>query len=92
MITVEILPDRKEIKEITRKTQPGRVLGYKQEAYAHIPGEHYPIKCFIRVNSPLADGKHQINLPMQIGKYGDLEINPFSEVEVIDKNKLKAAG
>lgn len=92
MLTVQVLAD-KEITPVTNKST-GLPNGYKQEVYAHFPGEEFPVKCKIRVAQPLVPGMHIVQLPFQIGKYGDIELNPFQQVIVVKESKpaLKSAG
>lgn len=77
---VEIVSGRSDVKEV--KDKNGVHRGFKQEAYATLPGHAFPAKCNIRVSSPLAAGRYKLDLPFQIGKFGDIEVNPFDEPKV----------
>lgn len=75
---IEVIEGRNELKEIRdRVTQ--EIRGLQQEVYFHIPGSAFPCKGKMRVKAKIQPGKYKIEPEFKIGKYGDLEINPFSE-------------
>lgn len=78
---IEVIDGRDEVKEIRdRVTQ--EIRGLQQEVYFQIPGSAFPVKGKMRVLRKIAPGKYQIEPSYKIGKYGDLEINPFVEPPV----------
>lgn len=81
---VEFIQGRDEIKEI-RHRETKEIMGLQQECYFHLPGAAFPVQGKMRVESRMGAGKYSFNPSYRIGKYGDLEINPF------DTPKLSAA-
>lgn len=77
---VEVIAAQSEVKEIRRQDQS--LMGLKQEVYCSMPNSAFPVRCFIRVDKPLQPGKYNINLKYKIGKYGDIEVNPFETPDI----------
>jgi|26BtaG_2_1085354.scaffolds.fasta_scaffold02938_4 hypothetical protein len=72
---LEIIAGRSEVTEVRNKDH--QIVALKQECYAHLPGSAFPVQCKIRVERPLQPGKYQAELPFKIGRWGDIEVNPF---------------
>ncbi|MEM4202337.1 MAG: hypothetical protein QW786_03925 [Candidatus Hadarchaeum sp.] len=73
---LEIIAGRSEVTEI-RSKDSHQIVALKQECYAHLPGAAFPVQCKIRVDRPLQPGKYEAELPFKIGRWGDIEVNPF---------------
>ncbi len=78
---IEVIEGRDELREIRDKITQ-EIKGLQQEVYFNIPGSAFPVKGKMRVLRRLAPGKYEIEPSYKIGKYGDLEINPFAEPPV----------
>lgn len=91
LMLVEVIPAQSEVKEIRRADQS--LMGLKQEVYAHMPNSAFPVRCFVRVDKPLQPGKYNVSLPYKVGKYGDIEVNPFEtpEYSAARPEQVKAA-
>lgn len=72
---LEIISGRSEVKPIHRGD--GSLMIMKQEAYVSMPGSAFPVRCMVPVEKELAPGKYSAEFGYKIGKWGDLEINPF---------------
>lgn len=78
---IEVIAGSDDVKTIRdRQTQETR--GLQQQVYFHLPDSHFPVQGKIRVKEPLNPGKYVMQPVFKIGKYGDLEINPFVEPEI----------
>jgi hypothetical protein len=78
---IEVIEGRDEVKEIRDRTTQ-EIRGLQQEVYFNFSGSAFPVKGKMRVLRKLAPGKYEIEPVFKIGKYGDLEINPFAEPPV----------
>lgn len=90
-LQIEILNGKSEIKNITNKQ--GHQVGFKQEAYIHLPDSAYPVQFYFRTERPLQTGHYYLQPTLQINKYNDLEINPFAfpSVTPVQSKDTKAA-
>jgi len=79
---IEVVENCSEFKEIRDKITQ-EIRGLQQEVYFHIPGSAFPCKGKMRVKARIQPGKYEIEPAFKIGKYGDLEINPFAEPELV---------
>ena len=75
---IQVIEGSSEFKEIRDKITQ-EIRGLQQEVYFHIPGSAFPVKGKMRVLAKLNPGDYEIEPVYKIGKYGDLEINPFAE-------------
>lgn len=75
---VEIVKGSDEVKPV-RDKNTGEVRGFIQEAYFHMDGSAFPVKGKIRVENGQGHvpGKYNISPSYRVGRFGDLEINPF---------------
>ena len=89
---IEVIAGQSEVKEVRR--QDNSVAAIKQEMYASLPTSAFPVRCMVTVEKPLQPGKYNATFAYKIGKYGDLEINPFTPVTFTpaSPDKIKAAG
>lgn len=78
---IEVIQGSDDVKEI-RDTRTQEIKGLSQTVFFHLPGEHFPVRGKMRIKTRLNPGKYQIQPSYRIGKFGDLEINPFAEPEV----------
>lgn len=81
---VEFIQGRDEVKEIRHK-ETKEIMGLQQECYFHLPGGAFPVQGKMRVEGRTAPGKYTFSPSYRIGRFGDLEINPF------DTPKISAA-
>lgn len=87
---IHVMP-QSEIKE-RRDKVTREIKGLKQEVYADL-GQAFPTRIFIQVNDRLSEGKYEMQPCFTVGKFGDLEINPFETPSVKPANpqQIKAA-
>lgn len=78
---LEIVAGNDEVKEI-RDRDTREIRGLTQECYFHLPGTAYPVAGKVRVKNRQAPGKYSFQPSYRIGRFGDLEINPFHEPEL----------
>lgn len=74
---IEVVAGSDNVKDI-RDKQTQEIKGLSQEVYFHLPSSAFPVQGKIRVERRINPGKYIIEPDYRIGKYGDLEINPFS--------------
>jgi len=72
---IEIIAGQSEVKEIRRQDQS--LMALKQEGYVQMPNSAFPVRCMVSVEKPLQPGKYNVQFAYKIGKWGDIEINPF---------------
>lgn len=72
---VNVIAGNSEVKEMRR--QDGSVMVVKQEMYVDLQSSAFPVRCFLAVERPLQPGVYDASLPFKVGKFGDLEVNPF---------------
>ncbi len=72
---IEVIAGQSEVKELRRQDQS--LMAIKQEAYITMPNSAFPVRCMVTVEKPLQPGKYNVEFPYKIGRWGDLEINPF---------------
>lgn len=89
---VEFISGRDDVKEIRDKATL-EIRGLQQECYFHIPGSAFPVQGKMRVESRTSPGKYSFEPSFRIGKYGDLEINPFDapKLQAANPQQLKAS-
>lgn len=77
---VEIVNGSDEVRPVRDKAS-GEVRGFIQEVYFHLEESAFPVKGKIRVpdGTGYKPGKYTISPVFRIGRFGDLEINPFAE-------------
>jgi hypothetical protein len=90
---IEVIAGRSEVKEIRRQSDQS-VMAVKQEAYISMEGSAFPVRCMVTVEKPLQPGKYNAEFPHKIGKWGDIEINPFQPAKFTPARpeQIKAAG
>lgn len=89
---MEIVSGSDDVKEI-RDKQTQEIRGLQQECYFFLPNSAYPVRGKVRIERRLSPGKYDIAPAYRIGRFGDLEINPF-DVPVIkpaSPEQVKAA-
>ena len=90
---VEIVKNADEVKPV-RDRNTGEVRGFIQEAYFFLPDSAFPVKGKIRVpdGSGHPVGKYTIIPAFRIGRFGDLEVNPFAvpDLKPASPEELKA--
>lgn len=72
---IEVIAGQSEVKEIRRQDQS--LMAIKQEAYVRMGGSAYPVRCMVTVEKPLQPGSYNAEFKYKIGKWGDIEVNPF---------------
>ena len=92
---VEIVKGSDEVKPV-RDKNTGEVRGFIQECYFHLDGSAFPVKGKIRVpdGSGHNVGKYNMVPSFRIGRFGDLEVNPFAEptLSAATPEQIKAVG
>ena len=90
---VEIVEGSCGVEEVRHK-DTREIIALKQEAYFHIPGSAFPERGKIRVQSPFKPGKYQLKPAYRIGRFGDLELNPFADADLVPASPemVKKAG
>jgi len=78
---VEFIAGNDDVKEI-RDKETREIKGLSQECYFHIPGSAFPERGKMRVKQRVNPGKYSFMPEYRIGRFGDLEINPFAEPEL----------
>ena len=78
---VEIVKGSDDIQEV-RHRETHEIVALKQECYFHLPGSAYPTRGKVRVKQRYAPGIYQYKPEFKIGRFGDLEINPFADAEL----------
>ena len=78
---VEFVAGRDEVREI-RDKETREIRGLTQECYYHLPNSAFPVQGKMRVKQRQAPGKYSFSPEYRIGRFGDLEINPFAEPEL----------
>ena len=71
----DIIQGRDEVREIRNRDR--EILAFSQECYFLLPDSAFPVRGKIRVVKRLPPGTYEFDPVYRIGRYGDLEINPF---------------
>lgn len=77
---VEFVQNDCDSKPVTNRD--GAIVGLNQKCYFHIPGVAFPVQGKIRTENPNAPGKYNYQPAFRVGKYGDLEVNPFENASL----------
>jgi hypothetical protein len=91
MIKVEVVEGKSEVREV--RSKDGQIVALKQEVYAHMPDQAYPVRCFVRVERPHAPGFYVMTPHLRVNKYGELEIDSFTapKLSSVTKTQPKVA-
>lgn len=80
-LNVQVIAGESIVKPIYDK-ETNQIKALKQIIYVDV-GQAFPIRAQIRVKQELAPGKYIMKPVLQTGRFGDLEINPFQEPEIL---------
>jgi hypothetical protein len=89
---LEIVAGADDVQEI-RDKETREIRGLSQRCYFRFPGEAYPVAGKIRVKARVSPGFYSFQPAFRIGRFGDLEINPFAvpELTPVKPEQVKAA-
>lgn len=90
---VEVVEGRCETREI-RDKETREIKGITQEVYFHLPNSAFPVQGKIRIDAAHRPGKYKMQPCYRIGRFGDLEIDPFAvpKLAPATPEQVKAAG
>lgn len=81
-LLIEVIAGASPVNEVRNK-ETREIVALKQTVYAHIPNSAFPVQCQIRVNTALQPGKYSMKPVFKTGRFGDLEIDPFTSPDVV---------
>lgn len=89
---MEIVSGSDDVKEIRDKNTQ-EIRGLQQECYFRLPDSAYPVRGKVRIDTRLQPGKYDITPAYRVGRFGDLEINPFAVpvIKPATPDQVKAA-
>lgn len=92
-VIVEFVAGSDDVKEI-RDKETREIRGLQQQCYFHLPNSAFPVQGKIRVESRMPPGKYSFVPSYRIGRFGDLEVNPFEtpKLTTARPEQVKAAG
>lgn len=79
-LTFEVVHGHNEPRPMNDKNT-GQIRFYRQHVFADMGGP-FPERIQIQVKEPLSPGRYVGRVPVRIGKYDALEINPFEPWDI----------
>ena len=87
---VEFVAGSDDVTEI-RDRETREIKGLKQQCYFHLADSAFPVRGKIRVSERYNPGKYRLNPSFKVGKFGDLEVNPFEDADLTPYQKPASA-